>query len=64
MPSRVVVVHKQPGDAVISGEVVLVIEAMKMQLALKVLRDRVLAEMRAQAGDFVEGDAVLAVLEQ
>lgn len=63
MSSRVVVVQKQPGDAVISGEVVLVIEAMKMELALKALRDGVLAEVRTQAGDFVEGDAVLATLE-
>ena len=64
MPGRVVVVQKQPGDAVSAGDVVLVIEAMKMELALKAPRDGVLAEVRAQAGDFVEGDAVLAILEQ
>ena len=64
MPGRVVVVQKQPGDAVAAGDVVLVIEAMKMELALKAPRDGVLAELRAQAGDFVEGDAVLATLEQ
>ena len=64
MPGRVVVVQKQPGDAVSAGDVVLVIEAMKMELALKAPRDGVLAEVRAQAGDFVEGDAVLATLEQ
>ena len=64
MPGRVVVVQKQPGDAVNAGDVVLVIEAMKMELALKAPRDGVLAEVRAQAGDFVEGDAVLATLEQ
>ncbi len=64
MPGRVVVVQKQPGDTVSAGDVVLVIEAMKMELALKAPRDGVLAEVRAQAGDFVEGDAVLATLEQ
>jgi len=64
MPGRVVVVQKQPGDAVSAGDVVLVIEAMKMELALKAPRDGVLADVRAQAGDFVEGDAVLATLEQ
>ena len=64
MPGRVVVVQKQPGDAVNAGDVVLVIEAMKMELALKAPRDGVLAEVHAQAGDFVEGDAVLATLEQ
>ena len=41
----------------------MVIEAMKMELALKAPRDGVLAEVRAQVGDFVEGDAVLAALE-
>ncbi|MEG2940682.1 MAG: acetyl/propionyl/methylcrotonyl-CoA carboxylase subunit alpha [Thermomonas sp.] len=64
MPGRVVVVQKQPGDAVAAGDVVMVIEAMKMELALKAPRDGVLAEVRAQAGDFVEGDAVLATLEE
>jgi len=43
---------------------VLVIEAMKMELALKAPRAGVVAEVRAQAGDFVEADAVLALLEE
>ncbi|HRN62373.1 MAG TPA: acetyl-CoA carboxylase biotin carboxyl carrier protein subunit, partial [Luteimonas sp.] len=42
---------------------VLVIEAMKMELALKAPRAGTVAELRAQAGDFVEADSVLAVLE-
>ena len=63
MPGRVVVVQAKPGDAVHAGGVVLVIEAMKMELALKAPRDGVVAEIRAQAGDFVEADAVLATLE-
>ena len=41
----------------------LVLEAMKMELALKAPRDGVVAEVRAAAGDFVEADAVLVVLE-
>ena len=45
------------------GRVVLVIEAMKMELALKAPRDGILADVRVQAGDFVEADAVLATLE-
>ena len=55
--------QKQPGDTVDAGEVVLVIEAMKMELALKAPRSGVIAELRAQAGDFVEADVVLALLE-
>ena len=34
-----------------------------MELALKAPRDGTVAEVRAQAGDFVEADAVLVVLE-
>ena len=47
------------GDAVAQGQELLVMEAMKMELALKAPRDGVVAEVRAAAGDFVEADAVL-----
>jgi 3-methylcrotonyl-CoA carboxylase alpha subunit len=63
MPGRVVLVQAGPGDAVEAGGVVLVIEAMKMELALKAPRDGIIAEVRAAPGDFVEADAVLAVME-
>ena len=64
MPGRVVLVQAAPGQAVNAGDVVLVIEAMKMELALKAPRDGVVAELRAVAGEFVEADAVLATLEE
>ncbi len=64
MPGRVVVVQAKPGDVVNAGDVVLVIEAMKMELALKAPRDGVVADIRTTAGEFVEADAVLATLEQ
>ncbi len=64
MPGRVVVVKAGPGTALRAGDVVLVLEAMKMELALKAPRDGVIADIRAQAGEFVEADAILAVLEQ
>ena len=63
MPGRVVVVQAQAGASLAAGDVVLVIEAMKMELALKAPRDGVLAEVRVAAGDFVDADAVLATLE-
>jgi 3-methylcrotonyl-CoA carboxylase alpha subunit len=63
MPGRVVLVQAQAGAQVAAGDVVLVIEAMKMELALKAPRDGVLAEVRVAAGEFVEADAVLATLE-
>nr|WP_295382451.1 acetyl/propionyl/methylcrotonyl-CoA carboxylase subunit alpha [Pseudoxanthomonas sp.] len=63
MPGRVVVVRAKAGDRVSTGQELLVMEAMKMELALKAPRDGVVGELRASAGDFVEADAVLVTLE-
>jgi 3-methylcrotonyl-CoA carboxylase alpha subunit len=63
MPGRVVLVKSLPGDRVQAGQEVLVLEAMKMELALKAPREGVVAEVRAQPGDFVEAEAVLLRLE-
>ena len=63
MPGRVVLVNVKPGDAVKADDVVMVMEAMMMELALKAPRDGIVADLRAAAGDFVEADAVLATLE-
>lgn len=63
MPGRVVLVRARAGDSVEKGQELLVLEAMKMELALKAPRAGILAEVRATAGDFVEADAVLVVLE-
>ena len=62
MPGRVVVVKSQAGQAVSAGQELLVMEAMKMELSIKAPHDGELAELRVVAGDFVEADAVLAVM--
>jgi 3-methylcrotonyl-CoA carboxylase alpha subunit len=63
MPGRVVVLKAGPGDSVQAGQEVMVLEAMKMELALKAPRDGVVAEVRAAEGEFVEADAVLVTLQ-
>jgi len=63
MPGRVVLVKVKVGESVVAGQELAVLEAMKMELAIKSPRDGVVAELRAAAGDFVEADAVLAALE-
>ena len=63
MPGRVVVVRAARGDNVVAGQELLVIEAMKMELALKAPRDGIVASVDAAAGDFVEADTVLVSLE-
>ncbi|UTA52723.1 acetyl/propionyl/methylcrotonyl-CoA carboxylase subunit alpha [Lysobacter soli] len=64
MPGRVVLVKAAEGDAVESGQELMVIEAMKMELSLKAPRAGTVAQVRAAAGDFVEADAVLVALAQ
>lgn len=63
MPGRVVVVKAKAGDTVQAGQELLVMEAMKMELALKAPRAGVVKETRAAGGDFVEADTVLVTLE-
>ncbi|NYZ63155.1 biotin carboxylase N-terminal domain-containing protein [Luteimonas deserti] len=62
MPGRVVATRVRAGDTVTAGQELLVMEAMKMELALKAPRDGTVAELRAAAGEFVDADATLVVL--
>jgi 3-methylcrotonyl-CoA carboxylase alpha subunit len=59
----VVLLRVAAGDTVGAGQELAVLEAMKMELSLKAPRDGTVAEVRAAAGEFVEADAVLVVLE-
>jgi len=59
MPGRIVVIKAQVGDAVVEGQELLVMEAMKMELTLRATHAAVIASVHAQVGDFVEADAVL-----
>ncbi|MCY7355021.1 MAG: acetyl/propionyl/methylcrotonyl-CoA carboxylase subunit alpha [Lysobacter sp.] len=63
MPGRIVLVKVAAGDVVIEGQEMLVMEAMKMELSLKSPRAGIVAEVRALAGDVVDGDATLVTLE-
>ncbi|MBD8899950.1 acetyl/propionyl/methylcrotonyl-CoA carboxylase subunit alpha [Rhodanobacter sp. DHG33] len=59
MPGRIVLVKAKPGDSVEEGQELLVMEAMKMELALKAPRAGTIESMNATQGDFVEADSVL-----
>ncbi|MGL6290955.1 MAG: acetyl/propionyl/methylcrotonyl-CoA carboxylase subunit alpha [Silanimonas sp.] len=63
MPGRVVLAKVKPGDVVTEGQECAVMEAMKMELSLKAPRAGTIKDVRAAAGDFVEADTVLVVLE-
>jgi 3-methylcrotonyl-CoA carboxylase alpha subunit len=59
MPGRIVLVKTQAGDTVTQGQELLVMEAMKMELALKAPRAGTVESIHASQGEFVEADAVL-----
>jgi len=59
MPGRIVLVKAKPGDSVEQGDELLVMEAMKMELALRAPRAGIIDRINATQGEFVEADAVL-----
>ncbi|WP_329740913.1 acetyl/propionyl/methylcrotonyl-CoA carboxylase subunit alpha [Dyella sp. A6] len=59
MPGRIVLVKASAGDQVEEGQELLVMEAMKMELALKAPRAGTIESVSASQGEFVEADAVL-----
>ncbi|RDS84851.1 acetyl/propionyl/methylcrotonyl-CoA carboxylase subunit alpha [Dyella monticola] len=59
MPGRIVLVKAKAGDNVEEGQELLVMEAMKMELALKAPRAGTIEVISAMQGEFVEADAVL-----
>ncbi len=64
MPGRIVAVRVAAGDSVEEGQELLVMEAMKMEMALRAPRAGEVSELRAQVGEFVDADAVLARLAE
>ena len=59
MPATVINVQVKTGDAVKKGDVVLVLEAMKMELPLRALGDGVVSAVRCREGELVQADATL-----
>jgi acetyl/propionyl-CoA carboxylase alpha subunit len=63
MPGKVIRVEVSEGDAVAEGQVLLVMEAMKMEHTLKAPYQGKVRAVRASAGDQVAADQVLVVVE-
>ena len=64
MPGRVVRVEASVGDRVRAGQVLVVLEAMKMEHTLRAPHDGILDEVDCSPGDQVEAGAVLVVIGQ
>ena len=63
MPGQVRVVDVSAGDVVRAGDRLLVLEAMKMEHALRAASDGTVSQVMAQAGDQVAAGAVLIAME-
>ena len=59
MPGRIIDVLARPGDAVARGDVLLVLEAMKVQMRLTAPRAGMVEAVRAGVGDLVDDGAEL-----
>jgi len=63
MPGTVLRVAVTEGDAVVAGQLLIVVEAMKMEHRVTSPRPGTVAQLRARAGDQVTAGDVLAVVE-
>jgi acetyl-CoA carboxylase biotin carboxylase subunit len=59
MPATVIKVHVKAGDAVKKGDVLVVLEAMKMELPIRALGDATVAAVHCKEGELVPADATL-----
>jgi propionyl-CoA carboxylase alpha chain len=63
MPGKIVAVHVKEGDRVSKGQVLLILEAMKMEHRIMAAEDGVVREVRAYAGQQMEAGQLLLVIE-
>ena len=64
MQATVIKVEVKPGDAVIKGQTVVVLEAMKMEQSISAPRDGVVASVGAEVGTTIKAGHILITLEK
>ena len=62
MPGKILGIKVQPGTPVKRGQVVLILEAMKMENEIVAPQDGTVASVNVTVGEMVEPGAVLATL--
>lgn len=63
MPGKIIELRVREGDRVQAGDVLVILEAMKMEHPMTAPQDGVVAEIRVAVGEQVEGGAVLMHVE-
>ena len=56
-------IERQVGEVLAEGDVILILESMKMEIPVEAPAAGVLAEIRVAEGEIVEEGAILAVIE-
>jgi biotin carboxyl carrier protein len=62
IPGRVISLSVNKGDSVKKGDNIVVLESMKMQIAIKSHRDGVIKELRVKEGQSISRNDVVAIL--
>ncbi|HEY7716113.1 MAG TPA: acetyl-CoA carboxylase biotin carboxyl carrier protein subunit [Candidatus Binatia bacterium] len=63
MVGKILKIEKNPGDHVDEDEVIIVMEAMKMEIPIVAPVAGTLTELKITAGEAVEAEQVLAIIE-
>ena len=63
MPATVIKINVKPGDAVKKGDIVILLEAMKMELPVRAPDSGTVRAIRCREGELVDADAVLLELQ-
>jgi biotin carboxyl carrier protein len=56
-------IEKAVGDAVVEGDVILILESMKMEIPVEAPCGGRIREIRVREGDSIEEDSILAVID-
>ena len=64
MPGKVVELRVAEGDTVRAGQVLMIMEAMKMEHSVTAPQDGNVAQLFVMAGDQVDADALLVVVSE
>jgi len=64
MPGTVLKILAKPGDHVSTGETIVILEAMKMELPIRALENGLVVAVRCREGALVQADSVLVELRE